>query len=196
MGDPTCVVVDGGASYSGVQGFDYFEGISAETTGARGLCMHRLEIPPGGSARPHLHEHHETAIYVLEGRYGAGLRERLRFARASSCSFRRGCRTCRRTRATTKPAPPCSRGPIRTSRRASSCSTSTAGGSAEHALRNDAQKELAASIMCSSFSRRTGRVRAGWRPKPHDGEIHSRSSPTTRAQSAARSRTFLTVSIP
>jgi uncharacterized RmlC-like cupin family protein len=81
MGDPTCVVVDGGASYSGVQGFDYFEGISAETTGARGLCMHRLEIPPGGSARPHLHEHHETAIYVLAGRsemrYGAGLRERL-----------------------------------------------------------------------------------------------------------------------
>jgi uncharacterized RmlC-like cupin family protein len=54
MANPTCVVVDGGASYSGVQGFDYFEGISAETTGARGLCMHRLEIPPGGSARPHL----------------------------------------------------------------------------------------------------------------------------------------------
>jgi uncharacterized RmlC-like cupin family protein len=39
------------------------------------------EIPPGGSARPHLHEHHETAIYVLQGRaemrYGDQLRERL-----------------------------------------------------------------------------------------------------------------------
>ena len=45
------------------------------------------------------------------------------------------------------------------------------------------------------FACRTGRVRAGWRPKPHEG-VHSRSSPTTRAQSAARSRIFLTVSMP
>jgi len=79
---PSCVVVGGeGGTYSGAQGFDYFEGISAESAGARGLCMHRLEIPPGGGARPHLHEHHETAIYVLEGRaemrYGDGLREHL-----------------------------------------------------------------------------------------------------------------------
>jgi uncharacterized RmlC-like cupin family protein len=41
--------------------------------------MHRLEIPPGGAARAHVHEHHETAIYVLEGRaemrFGDGLRE-------------------------------------------------------------------------------------------------------------------------
>jgi uncharacterized RmlC-like cupin family protein len=81
MSDPTCVVVDAGATFSGAQGFDYFQGISSETAGARGLCMHRLEIPPGGSARPHLHEHHETAIYVLEGRsgmrYGEGLRDEL-----------------------------------------------------------------------------------------------------------------------
>jgi uncharacterized RmlC-like cupin family protein len=32
-----------------------------------GLCMHQLEIPPGGSARPQLHEHNEAAICVLEG---------------------------------------------------------------------------------------------------------------------------------
>ena len=70
-----------GGTYSGAQGFDYFAGISAESAGARGLCMHRLEIPPGAGARPHLHEHHETAIYVLEGRaemrYGDGLREHM-----------------------------------------------------------------------------------------------------------------------
>jgi uncharacterized RmlC-like cupin family protein len=81
MSDPTCVVVDSDGTYSGAQGFDYFAGVSAQTVGARGLCMHRLEIPPGGSARPHLHEHHETAIYVLKGRaemrYGEQLRERL-----------------------------------------------------------------------------------------------------------------------
>lgn len=77
----TCAVVGGGSTYAGIQGLEYFEGISAQTVGARGLCMHRLEIPPGGAAQPHLHEDHETAIHVLAGRaemrYGAGLRERL-----------------------------------------------------------------------------------------------------------------------
>lgn len=29
--------------------------------------MHLLEIPSGVSARPHYHEAHETAIFVLEG---------------------------------------------------------------------------------------------------------------------------------
>lgn len=29
--------------------------------------MHLLTIPPGGRARAHLHESHETAIYALEG---------------------------------------------------------------------------------------------------------------------------------
>jgi uncharacterized RmlC-like cupin family protein len=78
---PTCVVVDGDGTYAGAQGFDYFQGISAQTAGARGICMHRLEIPPGAAARPHLHEGHETAIFVLGGRsevrYGPGLTERL-----------------------------------------------------------------------------------------------------------------------
>jgi uncharacterized RmlC-like cupin family protein len=77
----TCVVVDSGGTYSGAQGFDYFEGISAESAGARGLCMHRLEIPPGGAAKPHLHEHHETAIYMVSGvarmRFGKELEEEL-----------------------------------------------------------------------------------------------------------------------
>lgn len=81
MSDVTCVGVGGDRTYAGAQGLDYFEGISAETAGARGLCMHRLQIPPGDGARPHLHEQHETAIYVLEGRaemrYGDGLREHL-----------------------------------------------------------------------------------------------------------------------
>jgi uncharacterized RmlC-like cupin family protein len=81
MSDLTCVVVAGDETHTGAQGFDYFTGISAQTAGARGLCMHRLEIPPGRSARPHLHEDRETAIYVLQGRsemrYGERLREHL-----------------------------------------------------------------------------------------------------------------------
>jgi uncharacterized RmlC-like cupin family protein len=81
MSDSSCVVVRSGATYSGAQGFDYFEGISAQSAGSRGICMHLLTIPPGGSARPHLHEDHETAIYVTAGRagmrYGEDLREHL-----------------------------------------------------------------------------------------------------------------------
>lgn len=63
-----CRKVQAGATYSGKQGFDYFEGISKEATGSGGICMHLLTIPPGGRAKAHKHETHETAIYVLEGR--------------------------------------------------------------------------------------------------------------------------------
>ena len=79
-----CVVVRGGKPFSGRQGLDYFEGISAESAGATGICMHLLEIPPGAAARPHLHESHETAILVLEGtarmRYGENLGKELEVA--------------------------------------------------------------------------------------------------------------------
>ncbi|MGO7465284.1 cupin, partial [Rhizobium ruizarguesonis] len=31
------------------------------------ICMHLLTIPPGVRAKAHLHEAHETAIYMLSG---------------------------------------------------------------------------------------------------------------------------------
>jgi uncharacterized RmlC-like cupin family protein len=64
---PTCTVVRAGATYAGRQGFDYFAGISAESAGAKGICMHLLTIPPGTRAKAHMHANHETAIYVLSG---------------------------------------------------------------------------------------------------------------------------------
>jgi uncharacterized RmlC-like cupin family protein len=77
----TCAVVRPSDTFRGKQGFEYFAGISAESTGATGICMHLLEIPPGGRAKAHLHAAHETAIYVLSGKaemwYGEGLTERL-----------------------------------------------------------------------------------------------------------------------
>ena len=63
----TCKVVRGGGQYKGKQGLDYFAGISAESAGSEGLCMHLLVMPPGAKAKPHYHEAHETAIYMLEG---------------------------------------------------------------------------------------------------------------------------------
>ena len=64
---PTCTVVRAEATYAGKQGLDYFAGISAESVGATAICMHLLTIPPGGRAKAHLHEAHETAIYPLAG---------------------------------------------------------------------------------------------------------------------------------
>jgi uncharacterized RmlC-like cupin family protein len=76
-----CVVIRGGKPFTGRQGLEYFEGISAESAGSTGICMHLLEMPPGAEARPHLHESHETAILVLSGRarmrYGDNMAEEL-----------------------------------------------------------------------------------------------------------------------
>ena len=62
-----CVKLRPGNTYSGKQGFDYFEGIAKETVGSHGVCMHLLTVPPGGRAKAHKHETHETAIYVISG---------------------------------------------------------------------------------------------------------------------------------
>lgn len=61
------------------QQLPYFVGISANTTKAKGISMNLVIIPPGGSAKAHLHRGYETAIYILKGRvetrYGKGLKQ-------------------------------------------------------------------------------------------------------------------------
>jgi uncharacterized RmlC-like cupin family protein len=43
--------------------------------------MHLVTIPPAGRAKPHLHQSHESAVYVLSGEagmwYGEGLRKHM-----------------------------------------------------------------------------------------------------------------------
>ena len=75
--NPTCKVVHSGETYTGKQAFTYFAGISAENCEAQGICMHLLTIPPGGRAKAHLHENHETAIYVISGEAGMWFGENL-----------------------------------------------------------------------------------------------------------------------
>jgi uncharacterized RmlC-like cupin family protein len=65
--DKACQVIRADTSYDGKQGLTYFCGIAAETVGSNAICMHLLTVPPGGRAKAHLHENHETALYVLEG---------------------------------------------------------------------------------------------------------------------------------
>lgn len=64
---PTCRLVRPSGTYAGKQGLSYFEGVSAQSVGSSGICMHVVTIPPGARARAHLHESHETALYVLSG---------------------------------------------------------------------------------------------------------------------------------
>ncbi|MBV6458630.1 MAG: hypothetical protein HONBIEJF_01763 [Fimbriimonadaceae bacterium] len=79
-----CKVVRGGDGFQGKQGLQYFTGLSAESVGSVGICMHLLEMPPGTRANAHLHEGHETAIFMLEGEaemlYGHDLSEHMKVA--------------------------------------------------------------------------------------------------------------------
>lgn len=63
----TCRLFRPHETYEGKQGFSYHAGITRESAGAQGICMHLLTIPPGERAKAHMHESHETAIYVLSG---------------------------------------------------------------------------------------------------------------------------------
>jgi len=55
------------AEYTGAQGPRYGGGVSAESVGSERLWFGRVTIPPGGRTKAHLHERHETAIYVVSG---------------------------------------------------------------------------------------------------------------------------------
>jgi uncharacterized RmlC-like cupin family protein len=72
-----CAVLRASAPYVGKQGFSYAPAVSAETVGASAIHMQLLTIPPGGRAKAHKHEAHETAVYVLSGEGGMYYGERL-----------------------------------------------------------------------------------------------------------------------
>jgi len=60
-------VVRGGGGHRAEQGSDYEPGVSAETTGSKSIWLGVISLPPGGRTRAHVHEHHETALYMLSG---------------------------------------------------------------------------------------------------------------------------------
>lgn len=68
----TCQVIQPNHAYEGQQGLRYFTGVAAETTGAHGICMHLVRIPPGARANAHLHEQHETAISCCAAKQKCG----------------------------------------------------------------------------------------------------------------------------
>ena len=76
-----CKLIRPAIPYDGKQGFSYLEGISKESSGSKALAMMLLTVPPGGRASAHMHEGHETAIFVLSGEvetlYGERLENRV-----------------------------------------------------------------------------------------------------------------------
>ena len=62
-----CRVIRGGDPFKGKQGLDYFTGVSAESAGSEGICMHLLVMTPGSPHKPHNKEAHHTAQNMLEG---------------------------------------------------------------------------------------------------------------------------------
>ena len=64
---PTCRLLRTGESFQGKQGLFYAPAISAETVGSQAIHMQIVILPPGARAKAHKHEHHETAIYALNG---------------------------------------------------------------------------------------------------------------------------------
>lgn len=80
---PTVSVTRSSELINSKQGLQNIDGVSAEASGSTGLWMGMIRIPPGARAHPHLHEDHETAIYVLQGEgemwYGDELDEYVTF---------------------------------------------------------------------------------------------------------------------
>ena len=52
------------------QGLENFAGISTETAGARGICLHLITLPPGGARTHTCTSDHETALYIVSGHVG------------------------------------------------------------------------------------------------------------------------------
>jgi uncharacterized RmlC-like cupin family protein len=60
-------VVGPGQTYVGKQGFSYVAGASAETVGAKHICMNVLPMPDGKHGKVHYHSAVETISYLLDG---------------------------------------------------------------------------------------------------------------------------------
>ena len=60
-------IVRGGAKFTSEQGSDYEPGVSAETVGSQNVFMAVVTLPPGRRTKAHVHEVHETALYMVSG---------------------------------------------------------------------------------------------------------------------------------
>lgn len=62
-----CVLVQAGEELGGKTGVTYVSGISSASAAASGLCLQLASLPPGARSRPHRHDEHESAAYLIAG---------------------------------------------------------------------------------------------------------------------------------
>jgi uncharacterized RmlC-like cupin family protein len=74
---PTCRVVSAAAEFMGKQGHLCAPAISAQSVGAQRIHLQIVRIPPGGVAKAHKHDGHETALQILSGESGMWYGEKL-----------------------------------------------------------------------------------------------------------------------
>ncbi len=77
--DAEIVTIRPAATTGTKQGLPIFQGISGQNAGAKHISMNKVIIPPGGSAKAHVHKGYELVIYLIKGRvktlYGEGLKK-------------------------------------------------------------------------------------------------------------------------
>ena len=66
-GERTCRVIRQGTAHGGHYGASYMLGVTAESVGARKLSLTVATVPPDARTKAHVHEHHESAFYVISG---------------------------------------------------------------------------------------------------------------------------------
>jgi len=64
---PQHLVVRPSDAHISNQGSHYAPGVSSETTGATSLFLGLITLAPGQRTLAHVHEHHESAHYMLSG---------------------------------------------------------------------------------------------------------------------------------
>ncbi len=62
-----CVVIRSAVNCGGRPAAGLAAGVTAESAGAKGLCLHLVMIPPGTRSMPRLHADRETAVYAVSG---------------------------------------------------------------------------------------------------------------------------------
>jgi uncharacterized RmlC-like cupin family protein len=77
-------IVKAGTRYRSEQGSDYDPGVSLETVGSKVLFLGVVTLPPGARTRAHVHEHHETALYVLSGEIELWTGDQLQYRETAS----------------------------------------------------------------------------------------------------------------
>jgi uncharacterized RmlC-like cupin family protein len=61
------IVRSAGAAAKAEQGSIYSSGVSAETVGVAGLWLGVISLPAGARTTVHLHQAHESALYMMSG---------------------------------------------------------------------------------------------------------------------------------